>query len=246
MTYNPWPLGDIPADFRRKELEDLKAYGYQYNDAREIVSLFETKLAAYAGARYAVTVDCASHGLFLSLVFRSSPHNLIIPSRTYVSVPMQILYAGYSFSFEDIEWSGIYELGDTGIFDGSARFRPNMFVGGEKTLQVLSFQIKKRLPIGRGGAILTNDVEAYDWLRLARYDGRDLGTPYDSAIHVRQLGWHMYMTPEDAARGLILFEKLGNTYFEDIANSDSYPDLRNWFYNFGLDFRSMKWLKGLE
>jgi dTDP-4-amino-4,6-dideoxygalactose transaminase len=101
-----------------------------------------------------------------------------------------------------------------------------MFVGGD-SLQVLSFQIKKRLPIGRGGAILTDDDDAAAWLKLARYDGRDLNSPYDSPEHVKQLGWHMYMTPEDAARGIILFDQLGDD-FSDVANHNSYPDITSW------------------
>jgi dTDP-4-amino-4,6-dideoxygalactose transaminase len=91
----------------------------------------------------------------------------------------------------------------------------------------LSFQIKKRLPIGRGGAILTNDADAAAWLRLARYDGRDLDTAYNSDDHVKQIGWHMYMTPEDAARGILLFDQLSDD-FSDVADNNSYPDISNW------------------
>jgi dTDP-4-amino-4,6-dideoxygalactose transaminase len=41
-----------------------------------------------------------------------------------------------------------------------------MYVGLD-ALQVVSFQIKKRIPIGRGGIILTDDFEAYKWLKMA-------------------------------------------------------------------------------
>jgi len=77
----------------------------------------------------------------------------------------------------------------------------------KKEFEVLSFQIKKTLPIGRGGAILMNDQNAYKWLKKACYDGRDLNIPYDDD-RFSELGWHFYMTPEDAARGLILFQKI--------------------------------------
>ena len=41
-----------------------------------------------------------------------------------------------------------------------------MYIGGDN-FQTLSFQIKKRLPIGRGGMILTDDKK-YDWLVKAK------------------------------------------------------------------------------
>jgi hypothetical protein len=34
----------------------------------------------------------------------------------------------------------------------------------------------------------------------------DLNTPYTDIDHVKMLGYHMYMTPEDA-RGIILMDK---------------------------------------
>lgn len=228
MTYNPWPLGQLKPEFHRPEIELLRKGGYVFDDAREVISIFEGKLAEYSGSRYAVVTDCASHAMFLSLKYKNIEGTVVIPNRTYVSVPMQILHAGCQVSFKNIDWQGVYELGNTGIYDGAARFTPNMFVGGEKSLHVLSFQIKKRLPIGRGGAILTNSLEAYESLKLATYDGRDLNTPYNSIDHVKMLGWHMYMTPEDAARGILIMDKLGSEAFPDVANSESYPDVEPW------------------
>jgi hypothetical protein len=38
---------------------------------------------------------------------------------------------------------------------------------------------------------------------MASYDGRDLNTPYTDIDHVKCLVYHMYMTPEDAARVLM-------------------------------------------
>jgi dTDP-4-amino-4,6-dideoxygalactose transaminase len=68
-----------------------------------------------------------------------------------------------------------------------------MYVGLD-ALQVVSFQIKKRIPIGKGGIILTDDFEAYKWLKMASYDGRDLNLPYTDENHVQMLGYHMYDT----------------------------------------------------
>lgn len=234
MTYNPWPIGNLPEGFARHELEKLRDLQYEFDDPREVISIFENKLAKYAGCRFAAVVDCASNGIFLSLKYKQVKGVVKIPQNTYISIPMQIHHAGCRVTVEERQWSGIYELGDTGIFDSAARFTTNMFVGGNSALQVLSFQIKKRLPIGKGGAILTNDQKAYEWLKLASYDGRDLSTPYDDKEHVKSIGWHMYMTPEDAARGILLMDKLGNKHFPDIADYNSYPNVTPWLYSIGI------------
>jgi dTDP-4-amino-4,6-dideoxygalactose transaminase len=38
--------------------------------------MFEKKVAAFAGSKYAVSVDCCSHGLFLSLKYLQSTGEL--------------------------------------------------------------------------------------------------------------------------------------------------------------------------
>lgn len=223
MSYNPWPLGKLPESWQRPEPALIKSLGYEWVDPREIVDIFEKKLASFSGSKYAIVVDCCSNALFLSLKYLGASGEISIPKQTYVSVPMQIIHAGGKPRFEHIEWTGIYELGQTGVIDGAGRFCENMFVGNGM-LQTLSFQIKKRLPIGRGGAILTDSEEAYRWLKLASYDGRDLHTPYDSPGHVTQLGWHYYMTPEDAARGIWLMDQLSDK-LPDTMSWKNYPDL---------------------
>jgi DegT/DnrJ/EryC1/StrS aminotransferase family len=225
VSYNPWPLGNLPESWRRPEPQLLREAGIEFEDPREIVTLFEQKLARFSGSNYAVLTDTCSHALFLSLKYRGVSQEVKIPQNTYVSVPMQIYHAGAFPRGHSVHWSGEYRLGDTDIIDAAGRFRPNMYPGG-KALQCLSFQIKKRIPIGKGGAILTNDAEAYNWLKLSSYDGRNLATPYDSPAHIEMLGWHYYMTPEDAARGILLMQKvieIGD--FSDVMSWQNYP---NW------------------
>lgn len=229
MTYNSWPLGSLPNEWQRPEPNLLKEQGYKWQDPREIIIIFETKLAEYAGSKYAVVVDCCSNAIFLSLQYRvfqgelKLGQEIVIPEHTYVSVPMQILHAQLKPVLESRNWSGIYELKNANIFDSAARFTKNMYVGAN-SLQTLSFQIKKRLPIGKGGAILTNSREAYEWLKLSSYDGRNLESPYNSSNHVEQIGWHYYMTPEDAARGILIMDKLP-TVNEDTMDFKHYPSL---------------------
>lgn len=228
MTYNAWPLGEIPNDLQRPELKQLKNKGYKFDDAREVVAMFEEKVAKLAGSKYAVAVDCCSHGIFLSLKYLQSigeismKKEVTIPKHTYISVPMQILHAGMSLRFIDKVWTGVYQLEGTRVWDGAVRWEEGMYVGS-RALQCVSFQLKKTIPIGRGGMVLMDDKDAYDTIKLLSYDGRDLNTTYDSDRHVKAFGYHMYMTPEDAARGLVLMEKITRT--GDSGNWESYPDV---------------------
>lgn len=206
--------------------------GFAWEDPRDINAIFERELGSYTGAKHVILTDCCTNAIFLVLQYALKTGKLQhqdcirLPSRTYVSVPMALHHAGLRFRLEDYEWSGEYELGSTGIFDSAARFTGGM-ARVDSWAQCLSFQIKKRLPIGRGGAILTDDDALAEWARLAAYDGRNLSSKYDSPAHVLQLGWHFYMTPEDAARGLLILKDMKESY-EDMMDSNHYPSLRQW------------------
>jgi|TARA_A100001515_G_scaffold144839_1_gene150284 dTDP-4-amino-4,6-dideoxygalactose transaminase len=224
IKYNIWPVGKLPKKWQRPELDQLKEAGYNWEDPRDAIDIFEKKVAKFAGSKYAVAIDCCSHGLFLCMKYLKCKDTITIPKHTYVSAPMQILHAGCKVEFEDLEWSGIYQFKPYPIWDGAVRWTKNMFVGGD-ALQVVSFQIKKRVPIGRGGIIMTNSKEAYDWLKYASYDGRDLNKYY-ADDDFKMVGWHFYMTPEDAARGILLMDQIPEVN-EDTGHSNTYSDLSN-------------------
>src|SRR4029077_20605782 len=91
--------------------------------------------------------------IFLSLQYTNVKDKMIfIPKFTYPGVPCSIIHSGGRVKFIDLRWEGIYSF--SGITDGALRFRRGMYEGG---FHCLSFHIKKLLPIGRGGTILTND-----------------------------------------------------------------------------------------
>jgi dTDP-4-amino-4,6-dideoxygalactose transaminase len=228
--YNPWPIGKLPQEWQRPEPNLIKELGYQWDDPRDIIGIFERKLAEFSGSEYCVLTDCCSHALFLATRYRNYSGEVFVPENTYASVPMQLMHAGCKVEFIATEWSGIYELKPLDIYDGAGRFTKGMYVGGD-SLQTLSFQIKKRLPIGKGGAILTNSLEAYKWLKLASYDGRDLETPYDGSSHIKNMGWHFYMTPEDAARGILLMDQLEEN-LDDTMSWTNYPSLMDYDFKF--------------
>lgn len=202
------------------------------SNAYDVVRQFESEIAEFAGSKYAVSVESCTAALFLSLLYRRVKGEVItIPKFTYPSVANSIIHAGAEVKFSDRDWSGVYELEPVGVIDGALRFSRGMYKGG---LHCLSFHSKKLLPIGRGGMILTDDPHAYRWLKKMRFDGREEGVPLNED-ELEFVGWNMYMTPEQAARGLALFDHLKN---EDIPDLDShlqnYPDLSktrlaNWY-----------------
>lgn len=219
-NFNSWPSGQLPIDKQRPEPQQIKDQGYDWQDPRDIVDMFERRVAQFAGARHGVAVDCCSHGLFLCLKYLGAQHTVEIPRHTYQSVPMQIRHAGCQVAFRDEEWSGLYQLRPYPIWDAATRWRENMYQGG---FHVVSFQIKKRIPIGRGGMILTDDADAVEWLRKARYDGRDLAvSQWEDDADI--CGWHMYMTPEDAARGILLMDQTPRQN-DDLGGWQNYADL---------------------
>lgn len=227
MHYNPWPIGRIPEHLQRPEIKQLRDAGYVFDDPRDIIGIFEQKVATFAGSKYAVAVDCCTHAIELSLRYLLKigeikyGATITIPNHTYVSIPLLIHQLGFCFEFVESKWSGSYRLAGTRVVDAAVKWEPGMFVF-PNLLECLSFQIKKRIPIGRGGMVLTGDEDAANWIRLASYDGRDLTTPYDSPGHVRMPGWHYYMIPEDAARGILLMDAIKET--GDSGSWENYPD----------------------
>ena len=226
-TYNPYPLGKVPLHLQRVELEEVKQLGYQYDDARELVTIFEKKVAEFAGANFAVAVDCCTHALELSILYEKAHAKLTawntvtIPENTYCSVPQMLERHFNSVRRLPMEWHGIYTIEGTRVIDGAVRWKRGMYV--KESLHCLSFQIKKPIPIGRGGVILCSTREEYEWLKLASYDGRDLNTPYDAPNHVKMSGYHYYMTPEDAARGIKLMDAI--TFEGDSGGWQNYPKI---------------------
>lgn len=194
--------------------------------AYSIVDTFEREIAEWAGAKYGVAVSSCCNAIFLCLKYLDLPtYSIQIPNRTYPGVAMAINNAGYKIMFNPRSWQGHYCLFPYSIVDGALRFKRNMLAGN---FHCLSFHYKKHLPIGRGGMILTDDEKAYNWLKKARWDGRTEGVPLDKD-NATICGWNMYMTPEQAARGLTLFELIKDKDLPDLkVEEQNYPDLSTW------------------
>lgn len=199
----------------------------------QVVKDFEQALCDYTGAKYAVTTTSCTMALFLACrwhyvseySYSSNPRDYIvtIPSRTYVSVPMSIIHAGFRVAFNDYEWGGGYMLCPLPILDSARHFYSGMGEDFEdNVMQCVSFHWSKTLAIGQGGAILHNNEEADEWFRKARFDGRTEGVcPADDTFDM--LGYHAYMSPRDAAEGLSRLAVLPK--HNDPLPNDDYPDL---------------------
>jgi dTDP-4-amino-4,6-dideoxygalactose transaminase len=200
---------------------------YMVKDPWDWVTLFEKEVADYCGSQYAIACDSNTNAIRLLLhYFNITGKEITIPANTYVSVPNQIILSGNKPKFEDIKWSGMYELGNTKIIDAATAFYKEMSEGYEDKYMILSFHFKKILNIGQGGMILTNDEEFNLWARPMIYDGRHKDKLYQDD-EFECIGWHMYMSPESAKRGLEIFhsDKIKD-YNEPCGSSETYKDLR--------------------
>lgn len=194
-----------------------------------VVKDFEDAVAEYTGAPYCVAVNSCTNALFLCLMWyrENWPYGqfrddvpITIPKRTYVSVPQQIIHSGMKVKFEELEWRGIYQLKPLTIWDAAKRFTSNMYED-YTDFMCISHHWNKILGVQQGGCILHANPQADSWFRRARFDGRTEGVaPTDDNV---QIGWHMYMSPEVAAEGLVRLHHLPK-HNPDMP-MDNYPDL---------------------
>lgn len=200
---------------------------YIINDPWDWVTYFEDELAKYTGYKYAIACDSNSNAIRLVLHYLNIQNTDIkIPARTYVSVPNQIVLSGNRPIFVDYEWDGIYEFNGAPIVDAAAGLWQNMAKGYENHFMILSFHLKKILNIGTGGMILTNDSKFKTWAKPMIYDGRHTDKLYKDD-EFECIGWHMYMTPEQAQKGLEIFNSPKiQIYNKSVGGSWMYGDLR--------------------
>ena len=200
----------------------------------KITEDFESELASYTNSLYVVTLDNMSNALFLALYYEKNIKNsiegneIIIPSRTYPSVPCEIINAGLKVKFEPVEGKtikGAYQLKNSKVWDSALRFTSDMYI--TNTHMCVSFTGPyKHFKLSKGGAILTDDYEAHLWFKRARYSGRREVSYHDDNFDM--IGWNFYMMPELAARGLLMIKQFYNMDGTKKQNEDlelPYPDL---------------------
>ena len=202
------------------------------NGIYKITEDFEKALSEYTGADYVVVVDNQSNALFLALMYEKvNGVEITIPSRTYPSVPCEIIHAGGKVKFNPVEGKtikGAYQLKPTKVWDSALRFTSGMYMSN--THMCISFTGPyKHFKLSKGGAILTDDYDAYLWFKRARYSGRRECSYHDD--HFDMLGWNFYMMPELSARGLLLMSQFYDINGKPKHNEDlelPYPDLSKY------------------
>jgi dTDP-4-amino-4,6-dideoxygalactose transaminase len=195
--------------------------GFIMVDTYRVLKDFEDSIAEYCGSKFAVGIDNASNGLFLCLKFIGvEGQTITIPNRTYLSVPCSIIHAGAHVKFDDQhptvngnKLRGQYKLDPFPVWDSALTFRRNMYISGQ--FMCLSFSgPHKFLKLGKGGMILTDNAEACEWFKKARYSGRNEGGDHlTDTLDV--VGWNYYLLPDIAARGLAMMPGVED-YNEDL------------------------------
>ena len=204
------------------------------NGVYKITDDFEKELGRYTGAPYVITLDNMSNALFLSLYYEKNITKTItgdtitIPNRTYPSVPCEIIHSGLKVDFDLVDGrtiKGAYQLKGSNVWDSALKFTADMYI--PKTHMCVSFTGPyKHFKLSKGGAILTDNHDAYLWFKRARYSGRRECSYHDDNLDM--LGWNFYMMPELATRGMLLMNQFYNIDGTKKHNEDlelPYPDL---------------------
>jgi len=183
---------------------------------------FETALAEFTGAPRAIMTDCCTHAIELCMRYDRVEFCTFTPY-TYLSIPMLMHKLGIKYAYEvgnPVQWVGEYRFRKTRIWDSARRLERDMYRHGQ--IQCVSFGHDKPLPIGRGGAILLDDEEAYQAILRMRYDGRDLTVKPWTAQQQFCVGYHYRPTVEEAERGSKLLKRYKGSPPLEVV----YPDCR--------------------
>lgn len=202
-----------------------------------VTEQFEHGVAEYTGAEHAVATTSCTMGIFLALQFlkrnRRLPFVIECPRYTYIGVAQSIIHAGAMIRWTDEEWqeNGFYRLRPTPVIDTARWFSRDMFAntfrnyaGVPEIMAVTSHHWSKTLGVQQGGCILTDSVEARNWLRMARMDGRTPGVA--PSVDMPIIGWHAYLSPEVAATGLMRLSFLPDV--NDPLPEPNYADLSTY------------------
>lgn len=203
----------------------------------DFVSIFEQMLCQYTGFQHAICVDSCTSAIIISLESRmllgqlSKNNKLFVPKHTYLSVPMSLQRNGWQFTFVDNLWEGFYSFGYH-VFDASTDFQKDLRWNGvftDQSVVCVSFQQKKRLNLDQGGVILTDSIDIANLAKRLRHDGRDSHKSHFEEVTNDPdqiiLGWHAYMSPEKAAKGIMILnqEHLLPPYIQHTW--EEYPDI---------------------
>ena len=201
----------------------------------DVVTKFEDKIAKYAGAKYACSINSATNAIFLSLLNKDVIVNL--PSMIPPVVANAIITSGNTINFiDDVDWIGhsyiLYQFDDYKIVDSAQKLERNQFQNecNSEDLMIFSFYPTKPLGGSDGGMIVTDDYEKYKWFKEAVLNGMTYAdNNWERTISFP--GYKMYMNSIQAQILLNNFEhfegKMGglkslcNTYNKELGYNNS-------------------------
>ena len=184
-----------------------------------VITKFEEEVAKFFGAPYAIAVDSCTHGVELALRYTNADY-IRVPNRTYLSIPFLANKLSIDLFWKDENWTDYYYLTNQ-VIDAAVLWKPNSYI--PKTFMGISFQYQKHLSLGRGGVILTDNKEAATQLKKMSYDGRLPNIPWREQ-NIDTIGYHYYMTPETAQKGLDKLSEATQTIPRQWVITD-WPDL---------------------
>ncbi len=185
------------------------------------VDEFENLIANFFGSKFAISTDSCTHAIELCLRHINVKNKISFPKHTYVGVPMLGIKLGVNWEWCDDKWTNYYTITNTNVIDAAVLWKKNSYISG--SLMCLSFQYQKHINIGRGGMILTNSKKDYETLQKMSYDGRRRNIPWREQ-DISDIGYHYYMTPENAKQGIEIFYKKFDKNPKLWSYKD-YPDL---------------------
>jgi dTDP-4-amino-4,6-dideoxygalactose transaminase len=106
----------------------------------------------------------------------------------------------------------------------------NMYIDyNYDALVCISFQQKKRLSLGRGGAILFNNKKYLQYLKRLCYDGRNSSIPYTTELknNLNDIicGYHCYLEPDKAVQGILKLNQIELLPKYKPVSWKKYPDI---------------------
>jgi dTDP-4-amino-4,6-dideoxygalactose transaminase len=181
---------------------------------------FESALAKYTGAPYAVVTDGCTHAIELCMRYDMVRH-CRFTAFTYLSIPQLMHQLDILYHYETEYWNsaGEYRFHETRIWDSARRLQRNMYRPGQ--MQCLSFGHGKPLQLGKAGAILLDNEQDYHALSCMRSDGRDLRISPWQDQEVFYQGFHYCPTLETCAAGIAGLDQIKTG-----ITQQEYPDLR--------------------
>jgi len=207
----------------------------------DAITKFETAVASYFGAPYAVAIDSCTHGVELCLRYTQAT-SVSIPARTYLSIPFLAPKLSLQLTWREENWQDYYYL-TSNVIDAAVLWEEKSYIPG--TFMNLSFQYRKHLSLGRGGMILLDNKEAALQLKKMSYDGRLPDIPWRDQ-NIDTIGYHYYMTPETAQLGLNKLQAAIDTPPIKWSVED-WPDLRTMkIFETTLDVATYAQLKNID